>query len=94
MNTSLKNENQQTRYESKTTKEIKNDLKSFFNNEIKFSVKKDRGTASHWVNISWTDGPTMDQVRSRTRQFNDTARDDHMTDLWCGCQYTSDPATV
>ena len=75
------------RYEVKTTKEIKQALKKEFN--WKFSVRQGKGTAHHWVGISWIDGPSEPEVRSFCNQFNDDGDDDHMTDLWCGSQYTS-----
>jgi len=37
-------------YQRTTTKDIKKILTGKFNH--KFSVRKDRGTASHWVNIA------------------------------------------
>ena len=70
------------------TKEIKKALQSHFNHP--FSVRKDRGTASHWIQISWKDGPSDEAIRSFCSKFNDTSRDDIMTDLWCGSQYTSE----
>lgn len=75
-------------FEKTETKEIKKALQSHFNHP--FSVRKDRGTASHWIQISWTDGPTSEGVRGFCSEFNDTSRDDIMTDLWCGSQYTSE----
>lgn len=69
-----------------TTKEIKRALVKGFNH--KFSVRKGKGTASHWVHISWTDGPTSAMVDGILNNYNDDARDDSMTDLWCGSQYT------
>lgn len=41
----------------------------------KFSVRKSTGTASTWIDISWTDGPTIPAVEAVTntyqgRQFN------------------------
>lgn len=75
-------------YQKSTTKEIKQALKSHFNHS--FSVRQDRGTASHWISISWIDGPTDQAVRSFCSKFNDTKHDDIMTDLWCGSQYTNE----
>lgn len=69
-------------------REIKKLLQQHFNHP--FSVRRDRGTASHWINVSWTDGQPDEEVRAFLRKFNDTARDDYMTDLWVGCQYTSE----
>lgn len=54
-----------------------------------FKAHRDRGTASHWISVSWTDGPTDKEVRDFLLTFNDSGRDDIMTDLWCGSQYTS-----
>jgi hypothetical protein len=76
------------RYEKKTTKEIKKALQDHFG--YPFSVKKGSGTASHWVDVRWIDGPKPADVHDFCLQFNDTGRDDHMTDLWCGCQYTTE----
>ena len=75
-------------YQRTTTKDIKKILTGKFNH--KFSVRKDRGTASHWVNISWEDGPTVSQVMAVTNNFNDRKNDEMMTDLWCGSQYTTE----
>lgn len=41
----------------------------------KFSVRKGTGTGSSWIDVSWTDGPTVDAVDAvtntyRGRQFN------------------------
>lgn len=77
-------------YEKKTTSEIKKALVSKFGKGCGWSVKKGRGTASHWVSIAWTDGPPSKVVRSFTGAFNDSANDDLMTDLWCGSQYTNE----
>ena len=74
-------------FKKATTAEVKRALVKHFNH--KFSVKKGRGTASHWMDVSWTDGPPEPVVRSFLGVFNDTSRDDLMTDLWCGSQYTS-----
>ncbi len=54
-----------------------------------FNARRDRGTASHWINVSWTDGPTDKDVRDFLLTFDDSGRDDIMTDLWCGSQYTA-----
>ena len=39
--------------------------------------------------MDWTDGPTEKEVRNFLSTFNDDGRDDSMTDLWCGSQYTA-----
>jgi len=75
-------------YQKTGTKDIKKVLTSRLNH--KFSVRQDKGTASHWVNISWEDGPTTSQVQAITNNFNDAKHDDMMTDLWCGIQYTTE----
>ncbi len=75
-------------YQSSTTKEIKKALVSNFN--YPFSVTRGKGTAYHWINIRWTDGPDDKAVRNFCFKFNDSSRDDIQTDLWCGSQYTSE----
>lgn len=70
------------------TKEIKRALVTEFGHP--FSVRRDRGTASHWIQIRWTDGPTETLVRAFTARYQDDANDDIMTDLWVGGQYTLD----
>lgn len=75
-------------YQKSTTKEIKKALVSHFNHP--FSVRQDTGTAHHWINISWTDGPSDKAVRNFCFKFNDSSRDDIQTDLWCGSQYTTE----
>lgn len=75
-------------YQQSTTKEIKKALVSNFNHP--FSVTRGRGTAYHWINISWTDGPSDKAVRDFCFKFNDSSRDDIQTDLWCGSQYTTE----
>lgn len=79
-------------FENSDTTQIKKALKAEFNHP--FSVRRDRGTASHWIQIRWTDGPTEKSVREFTAKFNDTSRDDMMTDLWCGSQYTSESREI
>ena len=79
-------------YQKTTTRDIKKILTKKFNH--KFSVRQDRGTASHWVNISWTDGPTTSQVQDITNNFNDSKNDDITTDLWCGNQYTTEHRNI
>jgi hypothetical protein len=80
------------RYQVKSTKEIKQALKKEFKHD--FSVTQGRGTAHHWVNVRWYDGPPEEIVRSFCGQFNDSGRDDYMTDLWCGCQYTTESRNI
>ncbi|SIS23117.1 LPD29 domain-containing protein [Williamsia sterculiae] len=48
---------------------------------VKFSVRCDRGTASSWIRVSWTDGPTDQQVRHETHQFQG-AQFNGMTDSY------------
>jgi hypothetical protein len=74
-------------FERAEPKEIKRQLVAKFNHP--FSVSRDRGTASHWINVRWEDGPTDSEVRDFLFKFNDSGRDDIMTDLWCGSQYTN-----
>ena len=69
-------------------RELKKILQSHFNHP--FSVRRDRGTASHWIQVRWEDGPKSEDVRMFLGKFNDTKNDDPMTDLWCGSQYTSE----
>ena len=69
-------------------REIKKLLQKHFN--YPFSVRRGRGTAYHWIHVSWTDGPTDEAVRGFVGTFNDTSRDDIMTDLWVGSQYTNE----
>jgi hypothetical protein len=61
-----------------TTKEaaalLRKDLATTFPG-VKFSVRKSTGTASAWISVSWTDGPTSRDVdavkyRYQGRQFN------------------------
>jgi len=70
-------------YEVRTTAEIKKALVKEFNH--KFSVTKGRGTGSHWIDISWEDGPDEYAVREFTRQFNDD-----QTGWSRGRQYTNE----
>ncbi|WP_329468602.1 LPD29 domain-containing protein [Streptomyces sp. NBC_01431] len=54
--------------------ELKNRLKNAFPS-VKFSVRKDTGTASAWISVHWTDGPSTADVGEHTRpmqgaQFN------------------------
>jgi len=75
-------------FEKTEPRELKRRLTEHFRHP--FKAHRDRGTASHWINVNWTDGPTAKEVRSYLFAFNDSGRDDIMTDLWCGSQYTSD----
>ena len=57
-----------------TAKLIRKDLKAAFPTS-KFSVRKNTGTASAWLSVSWEDGPTSNEVRAvadkyRGEQFN------------------------
>jgi len=74
-------------------KEIKRALKKEFPG-VKFSVTRGRGTAWHWINVRWTDGPREAKVREFLGAYNDKANDDIMTDLFCGSQYTSESRTL
>lgn len=76
-----------TDYQKKTTAEIKQLLTKHYRH--KFSVTRDHGTASHWINVRWTDGPSSKDVTYFCGSFNDSKNDDIMTDLWCGSQYTN-----
>ncbi|MFQ6144678.1 LPD29 domain-containing protein [Streptomyces seoulensis] len=54
--------------------ELRNRLKSAFPG-VKFSVRKGTGTASAWISVHWTDGPSTADVEELTRpmqgaQFN------------------------
>lgn len=60
----------------------------------KFSVRQGRGTASHWIDIRWTDGVSGNDVRAACGKFNDDEHDDMMTDLWCGSQYTTEQRSI
>ncbi|MEL4506266.1 LPD29 domain-containing protein [Luteococcus sp. H138] len=40
--------------------------------ETKFRVTMSRGTGYGWIDVRWTDGPTSEQVRAVTRQFQDS----------------------
>ena len=54
-----------------------------------FCAHRNRGTASHWIDVNWTDGPPEREVRDFLLSFDDRGNDDIMTDLWCGSQYTA-----
>lgn len=75
-------------FQKTETKDIKRELQKHFN--WKFSVTRGRGTAYHWIGISWINGPPEKDVRSFCNKFNDTSGDDIMTDLWVGSQYTNE----
>ena len=70
-----------------TPREVKVALQNQFP-QIKFSVRKGTGTASHWMQIRAT-GERTPEVNEFLKRFDDTENDDIMTDLWCGSQYTS-----
>ena len=74
-------------FEKTEPRELKKRLTERFRHP--FKARRNRGTASHWIDVSWTDGPTEKEVRSFLLAFDDSGRDDIMTDLWCGSQYTA-----
>ena len=74
-----------TTHEVSTTRSIKQSLSSHFNH--KFSVRQGKGS-SRYIYIKWEDGPSWDQVHEFCRKYNDDGKDDLMTDLQCGSQYT------
>lgn len=74
-------------FETIEPRELKKRLTNYFRHA--FKANRNRGTASHWIDIHWTDGPTDKEVNNFLSTFNDSGRDDIMTDLWCGSQYTS-----
>src|SRR5581483_10141530 len=47
---------------------IRADLKAAFP-DTRFSVRKGDGTASAWVDVTWTDGPNDDMVRNITDRY-------------------------
>ena len=49
--------------------------------EAKFSVRCNRGTASAWIGVAWTDGPTYSQARAEWSQFQG-AQFNGMTDSY------------
>lgn len=51
-----------------TAKLVRAALKSAFPG-VKFSVRMSTGTASAWMNVSWSDGPTTREVDAITAQF-------------------------
>lgn len=87
-NTTNQEVSQSREFRQAETKDIKKALIAEFDHP--FSVTRGKGTAHHWIHIAWTDGPKSEDVRSFCFKFNDTARDDIQTDLWCGSQYTSE----
>ena len=54
---------------NETTMLIRKALKSLWPG-VKFSVRKDRGTACGWVTISWEDGPTDRAVTAAVDHFH------------------------
>lgn len=74
-------------FEKTEPRELKRRLTDRFRHP--FKAHRDRGTASHWINVSWTDGPREKEVGSFLIPFEDSGRDDLATDLWCGSQYTA-----
>ncbi|MCK4648827.1 hypothetical protein KAT51_04800 [bacterium] len=75
-------------FQQTETRKIKKALVAHFKHP--FSVTRDKGTASHWISISWRDGATQEDIRRFCFKFNDSSRDDIQTDLWCGSQYTTE----
>ncbi len=60
----------------KRTNLIKTMLKTSFP-ETRFTVKTDRGSTSESIDVSWTDGPTVEQVEEQTKlrhHFEDVSR--------------------
>lgn len=49
--------------------------------DVKFSVRCNRGTASAWIGVAWTDGPTYTQPRAAWSQFQG-AQFNGMTDSY------------
>lgn len=49
--------------------------------DAKFSVRCNRGTASAWIGVAWTDGPTYTQARAEWSQFQG-AQFNGMTDSY------------
>lgn len=77
-------------YTEVSTKDMKRALETHFKWRG-FSVRGGRG---RYVTISWTNGPTTEQVRALTSRWNDTKNDDITTDLWVGSQYTSERRSI
>lgn len=62
---------------------IRGDLRAAFPG-VKFSVRCSRGTASAWIGVHWTDGPTATQVDEITHRYQGRSFDgitDTYTDL-------------
>lgn len=59
---------------------IRHDLRAAFPG-VKFSVRCSRGTASAWIGVHWTDGPTASQVDEITHRYQSRAFDG-MTDSY------------
>lgn len=68
-------------YKLNNGNELKRLLKEKFN--YNFSVRR----KGHWYHVDWIDGPGQQAVNDFLSHFEDNARDDIMTDLWCGSQY-------
>lgn len=66
------------------TAPLKKELAEKF--KCKFSVTKKAG--SRYIHVNWIDGPTLGAVQKFCGRFNDDNRDDIMTDLFIGSQYT------
>ena len=49
--------------------------------DVKFSVRCNRGTASAWIGVAWTDGPTYTQAQAQWSQFQG-AQFNGMTDSY------------
>lgn len=73
-----------------TTGEIKKYLQKKFN--YKFSVTRKGG--SSYIDIRWIDGPNGETIRKACYQFNDDSKDDIMTDLFIGSQYTLEHRSI
>lgn len=63
-----------------TAAEVRKALRAAFPG-VKFSVTMARGTAYGWMDCSWTDGPTADQVRPILAGF-ESSRFDGMDDAY------------
>ncbi|ORM35483.1 LPD29 domain-containing protein [Williamsia sp. 1135] len=69
---------------SYSTKETASELRKHLRRvwpEVKFSVRCNRGTASAWIGVAWTDGPTYTQARAQWSQFQG-AQFNGMTDSY------------
>ena len=65
---------------AKTSSVIKKELKNSFHS-TKFSVKSDTFAGGDSVNISWTDGPTTDEVENIVKKYQ-YGNFDGMTDMY------------